>query len=211
MKQRIIIYAGAGLLVLTLLGMRFGCRGGGSLPPGDSFEARMEQIDIMRQRQFADDVPRLAELTTHESAQVRSAAVFALAEFAGDKASATLSSMLRPENDSQLRVVAAEALGRRGDDIPRLQQLAAEDSDPAVRAGALKGLVSFSSTEQPAALPTFVAALRDEDADARKWAIRGITAVSKKRFLYEPDKPPGPQSQRIAFIEQRMRELELLD
>ena len=70
--------------------------------------------------------------------------------------------------------------------------------------------MAYSTTDKREALPAFLQALRDGDAEIRRWATRGVTEIGKKRFLFQPDKPPDPQAQRIEFIEQRMRELELL-
>ena len=52
---------------------------------------------------------------------------------------------------------------------------------------------------------------RNPDLTVRRWGMRGITAVSSKRFMWEPDKSPEEQPERLAYIEERLRELKLLD
>ena len=211
MKQRLLIWGGIALLVLMILVVRFGCRGSADLPDGDSYEARMQQIDIMRQRQELGDIQRLVTLAEEDAGSIRSAAMFALAEFKGSQAGDPLCQIENHSGDASLRATAAEALGRRGEGIPRLMEIVTSESDAAVRVGALRGLVTYSTTERRDALPTFLAALRDDDPEVRNWAMRGVTEISKKRFLYEPDKSPATQAERIAFIERRMKDLGLLD
>lgn len=211
MNRRHIIYAGAALLLLLLLGLRWGCRRGDDLPQGDTLEARLAQIDAMRRRKHRGDVERLAELARHDAQSVRSAAVYALSDFQTATATEALRQLLESDGGAKTRAAAADALGRQGAEIPRLIEILSSDQDVLIRAGAARGLVAYSTTARREALPAFLAALRDDDAEIRKWAIRGVTAISKKRFLYEPDKPPQQQTERIAFIQRRMRELKLLD
>ncbi len=211
MNQRHIAYAGAALLLLLLLGMRYGCRGGVNAPAGDTREARLAQIDAMRQRQRSGDVAQLAELADHSDADVSRAAIYALGAFESPQAATALGELLRSAERPEIRAAAAAAIGQSNREIDTLIDVLNNDSDPQVRAGAAHGLASYTTPDHREALPAFVAALEDEDAGVRKVAIRGIYQASKKRFLYEPDQPPAAQRPRIAFIKQRLKELKLLD
>ena len=110
MNQRYLIYGAAALLVLLGLVIRFGCRSGPNAPEGESREARLAQIDAMRQTRYSGYVQQLAELARHADPTVSRAAIFALAEFEQPSAHSSLVELLVEEQPPRVRAAAAEAL-----------------------------------------------------------------------------------------------------
>lgn len=211
MNRRYIIYAVAAAALLTLIVARWSCRRGLVAPQGNSIEALLAQIDVMRQNQSSADVDRLLELTGHESQRVALAAVYALGHFKSAAARDALKNVFETTTNPAVRAAAADALGQSASDPQALIEILQSHPDPKARMGAARGLARYSTPQRRDALPALVKALRDPHPDVRAWAIRGVYRSSIKRFLYDPKTPPEKQTRQIEYIERRLRELKLMD
>jgi HEAT repeat protein len=212
MNRRLQILLVFAVLLLAAVGGYFAWMGRGSsgpLPKGT--HQLLGRIDEIRRSEHAADSPVLVPLTEHQDPAVARAAMDALAEIDPDTARNVLERQLRESQSTQRRAAAAAALGRvKAGNPATLVATLASERDGEVRAAAARGLARYSGPERRDALPALVAALRDPDPKVRRWAIRGIHRVSVQRFFFEPNKPPGEQEARIAFIERRLRVLGLL-
>ncbi|MHC4177645.1 MAG: HEAT repeat domain-containing protein [Planctomycetota bacterium] len=212
MNRRLQVLLLLAALLLVVAGVYFGwVRRGSSGPLPKDPKQLLGKIDQLRRQGRAADGRVLVPLTEHSHAGVSRAAMDALADIDPDTARGVLERQLRESQSAQRRADAAAALGRVKIGRPdTLMSTLSSERDGKVRAGAARGLAQYSSTERRDALPALVAALRDPDPEVRRWAIRGIHRVSVQRFAFEPNKPPGQQEARIAFIKQRLRKLGLL-
>lgn len=207
--QMLLVFA---VLLLAAAGFYFGWMGrGGSGPLPKDTDQLLGRIDEVRREGSPAESQVLVPLTQHPDAGVARAAMDALAEIDPDTARPVLERQLRQSQTAQRRAAAAAALGRvKAGNPATLVTTLTSERDSEVRAAAARGLARYSGPERREALPALVAALRDPDPKVRRWAIRGIHRVSVQRFFFEPNKPPGEQEARIAFIERRLRALGLL-
>lgn len=201
----------AGLLLVGLV-FRWGCsRQRDQIPAGDSLEALLAEIEILGRRQDSENVPRFVELAAHENKRIMRAAIYALGDNDSPQAAAALRTLLNEADNPEVRAAAAEALGQGSTTDPgQLIKILNSEDDPLARLGAARGLARWSSPKRTAALPALVKALEDTDPRVRAWAIRGVHRVSIQRFLYQADKPPALQQDRIQYIQHRLRERGLL-
>jgi hypothetical protein len=210
MNRRLPIYLILIVVLLGLAGLRYGCRGGPAVVQGDSVDARLAEIHAIRQGKDPADTEQLLDLSRHQDQRVSRAAIYALASFEGSAPKESLHEVLRNGPTPDARAAAAIALGQREDNPRTLIAVLSSERDPQVRAGAAQGLAHYCNPDRRDALPALMKGLRDPDPEVRAWAIRAIHKVSIKRFLYEPDKDPREQQDRIAYIEQRLRQLNLM-
>lgn len=209
MNQRTQIFIGVAVLLLMLTVFRFGCRSGSDLSEGDSVEARLEQIDTMRQRQSPDDVARLSELADHENRRVSTAAVHALGDFDDSASQNALADRVQDER-AHVRAAAAAAMGESPEDRQHLLTVLQTDPDGEVRAGAVRGLIKAADPQNTETLPEFLKALEDPDPRVRAMALRGVYRISVQRFMFDPAASPQSQQQRLAYMKRSLRERGLL-
>jgi HEAT repeat protein len=134
-------------------------------------------------------VPSLLEALKHSDYGLRLAAVNALQLIGDRRAVLPLTSILREDESSRLRVLAAQALGQLGD-VQSIQALAEAlaDSDPEVRKAAIEVLPKINShwgttPEAAAALPVLLTVMRDDRISFRAEIIRALGSIRDNRAL----------------------------
>lgn len=122
--------------------------------------------------------PALARLLEHPSPRVRAFATRALGFLPASRPLEVHLDAL--EQDATLRVPAAEALARRGEDGARRRLLAmlAHDPSPATRVEALHSLASLR-LEPAAVLPPLTAALADPATEVVDAAVRALLRLGR--------------------------------
>ncbi|HUU23225.1 MAG TPA: HEAT repeat domain-containing protein [Phycisphaerae bacterium] len=168
-------------------------------------EDRIQAIDLLRQR--TDDTSRqvLFGLCSDGDLRVAATAVWALGQAHDAAAGEMLLKLLADKGrHGRVRGEAAAMLGRFKDVPPVfLTRALAEERDPAVRAGAARGLYGMRARR---AVPALVGALRDPDRNVRKWVLAALHHMTVRRFGYDPSLPPDRQAGAIREIEDAFRE-----
>lgn len=214
MPRRYLVYAAIVGLLLLGLAVRWMKSSTDSIrrPASDNPEALIRYIGQLRSR-GQGGTAELIELAQHPNLGVARAAFAAVSDRQSDEVKEFLVDVARSDEPPQRRAAAIAALGKFPQTAATdLLALVGTEQPTTVRVAAAQSLARISGPQQHAAVPTLVVLLRDRHPEVRKWAIRGIhRAVPNKRFFYVPAQSPAEQQARIDYIEERLRELGVLN
>jgi len=126
-----------------------------------------------------------AVLGDDDEADVRAAAVSALARVGGSEAWVGVLLAAREERDARVRQAARfELLGARGDFLVVVAKLLKEDEDPTFRA---ELLLLLGDRRRPDALPLLLAQLRDPHPRVATAAAEALEAITGEALGYDAD------------------------
>jgi HEAT repeat protein len=203
--QKKAIVAGVLLLVAAVLLTRwvFGEHGNARLWDSDKADERLLAVEALRADDSGAARERLTRMLSDSDRRVVVQSVRAMAFNRSESSHRVLVEQLRTAADPQVRGEVAAALGRYEQTPTKtLTSLLASDPEPKVRAGAARGL---AAKKDKAAVPELYKALSDPDPQVRAWAITGIGRATLHRFIYEAERSPEQQQQRIRDIGELLR------
>jgi HEAT repeat protein len=165
---------------------------------------RLQAVSELRGRESTSASNLLLTLAKDTDQRVAAEAVRAIADRGGqDSLRGILTNTQAPP---AVRGEAASGLGKLRDK-PALME-AMGDPEPAVRAGAAKGLARFAGNLD--AIPRLVDLLSDDNQQVRLWAISALNKAAGVRFDFEAEDPPAKQVHKVEYIKFLLRRAKLL-
>jgi len=201
-KLRMIVI---GFVVLTaaaaLLCWRFAGRGTEGFRLAESSDRldRLKAIDLLRGRTDAPAIEALFGLCSDGDERVAVAAVWALGASPTPESRERIDQLFAEKNrPARVRGQAAEMLGKFKDTAPAvLTGALLEESQPAVRAGAARGLRHLRKVKT---IGFLYRALSDPDEAVRRDAYKAMSVMMVRRFAYRPELPAARQPAAMAAI-----------
>jgi len=200
----------AGGLLLVAVGLAGGgyywfelCGRASRLARSGDPDQRLRAVHELWGRRSAAAVEILKRLSADAHTRVAVEATRALGRAGVPAAEAALRRCLRDETRAAVRSAAAAELGHWPDAAAELTALL-RAPEPAVRAGAAKGLAMARARE---ALGPLTDALADADGQVRLWAAAAIGKTIRMPLQFQAHAPPDVRRDQVAAVRATLKSL----